>query len=734
MKHGPDSQPLNILPVLTSGFIIGLMETAFAISLAALIFSGPLEEFRSIGIGLALLGMAISSTIIVLFTSLPGIVSGLQEIPAVILALIASEILLLMPPDASQGAILITVLAAISLSTLATALVFFALGTFRLGNLVRFLPYPVIGGFLAATGWLLLAGGLGLMVTLPANFSELGVLFDPLTLLRWLPGVVLAFLMLFAARRRGNVMVVPILLVGVTILFYLTAVIGGISLEQLQQGGWVLGPFPEGSLWRPFPFEDLGLIQWPALLQEAGHLAIVILVSVISLLLNAGGLELASNRDIDVNRELKIAGVGNVLSALVSGMIGFQKLGVSTMNFRLKADHRLTGLISVAIFVVALVFGAAILSFVPLIVLGSLLFYLGLDFLADWVVDTRKKLPLIDYAVLLSILFVTVFIGFLEAITLGLMLAIVFFVVGYSRIDIVRCELTGRTFKSRLVRPRRQREQIKELGDRLFILQLQGFIFFGTANQLLERVRQRMHDPDRLTPSAVILDFHRVSGIDSTAIMSFSRMKQLTAEYGAALVFVSASEAFTRLLQHGDLSPDQEGLRYFSDLDRAVQWGEDRLLAQSEPTADSSPPGITMQLKEILGTDSDLADVLPYFERMETELGQTLIHMGSEARDLFFIESGLVTAQIPRDSGPSIRLESIGAGHVVGEIGLYLSQERTADVVVDQSGVVYRLSDEALERLEKEDAPTAAALHRLMVLLLAERLTHLTESLHALEG
>src|SRR6266487_278427 len=81
-----------------------------------------------------------------------------------------------------QIALSATVGAAIVLTTLATAATFLLLGQFRRGSLVRYLPYPVIGGFLAGTGWLLVLGGLGVMTTVPAQLGDLPSLFLPPTL------------------------------------------------------------------------------------------------------------------------------------------------------------------------------------------------------------------------------------------------------------------------------------------------------------------------------------------------------------------------------------------------------------------------------------------------------------------------------------------------------------------------------------------------------------------------
>jgi CRP-like cAMP-binding protein len=118
---------------------------------------------------------------------------------------------------------------------------------------------------------------------------------------------------------------------------------------------------------------------------------------------------------------------------------------------------------------------------------------------------------------------------------------------------------------------------------------------------------------------------------------------------------------------------------------------------------------------------------------MDVEAGQILMRTGDGAEDLFFIESGQVTAQLSRPGRAPIRLETTGSGNVVGEIGFYLGQARTADVISDERGTVYRLSLERLKDLESTNPEVASVLHQAVVHLLAERVVRLTHTVQALE-
>jgi SulP family sulfate permease len=436
----------RVLPSLAAGWIVGLMQLVLALSLGALIFAGEPPHFLAAGIGLALLASIIAGVITSLFTSLPGAVAGVQDVPAAILALIAASLLRNLPPDAGATEKFVTVAAVMGLSALLTGLFFWILGRFRLGRLVRFLPYPVVGGFLAATGWLLATGAIGLMSGAPFGTAS----FQPQLLLRWLPGLLIAVVLFVVLNRSDHALAIPATLAAATGLFFTTALFSGTTPGELSAAGWLLGPFPDGGLWQPLLPADLGSVRWEAVGGSAISIAAILLMSAVGLLLNGTGLEIATRRDVDLNRELKLAGVANMISGLAGGLVTYHLLSVSMISFKLKAANRLTGLVGAGVCALALTVGASGLALFPRAVLGGLLLFLGLSFLKEWVVDAWFRLPRGDYFVVILILLLAAAMGFLEAVGLGIVAAVVLFVINYSRTDVVRHKLSGASQQSRV--------------------------------------------------------------------------------------------------------------------------------------------------------------------------------------------------------------------------------------------------------------------------------------------
>ena len=230
---------------------------------------------------------------------------------------------------------------------------------------------------------------------------------------------------------------------------------------------------------------------------------------------------------------------------------------------------------------------------------------MGLSFLVEWLVDARRTMPVREYAIVLVILAVIVGWGLLSGVALGLVWAVVLFAVSYSRTDFVRQTLTGAEFRSNVDRPPVEAEELRALGEQVHILRLQGFMFFGTASGLLEHIRSRIEDRDRPPVRFLVLDFRRVSGVDSSAVLAFRKVMQLAKVEGAEVVFTALPDQVRTQLEQGGVRQAELPMSFEPDLDRGVQRCEDALLA-GRPAAVSADP--TRLWAELGGGGSDLEE------------------------------------------------------------------------------------------------------------------------------
>jgi sulfate permease, SulP family len=706
-----EGRSASTVVVVIGGLVIGAVETVLACALAALVFNGYLEDFITRGTPLYLGAAAAVLAIFAWGAGSRGVVGSLQEPTAVVLAFVAANVAVTAFGGPERS--FLSAIAATLVVTLLVAGAFLALGVMRRGNLIRFIPYPVVGGFLAGIGWLLVKGGIAVASHVsPIAWETLEDLKDPSTLQQWAPAVAFGVLILIAVRVIKRPWVIPAMLVVGLAAFGLGLVISENSFQSARSFGWLMyGPFDQAESWQPWTLRAITGADWSAVVGQWAGIIAGVLVAVIAILFNVSGSELVLHQDLDTNRELRDAGMLNVISGAAGGVPGYHALSLTALAERMNVDARLAGLIAAVVPLAAVIFGASVIAKIPRMIVGGVLVFLGLLFIVEWVWDKRKVLPPIEYGVVLVILAVIIGKGFLPGVVVGLVLAVVLFAVSYGRVELVREVAFGESYHSNVDRPPDQRARLRQMGDLVQILRVNGFVFFGSANGLLERIRRRVEaSPLRY----MVIDLRRVTGVDSSAVVSFLKVVHLAEAHGFELVFTGATDAVRRQLARGGVV-ESDLVRFEPDLDRGLQRCEEGLLATVAPEQVASLDGDGV----VAGMPEGLS---PYLERVELTPDTTLIHQDEAPGDVFVLESGRLRVETLTAEGTRMRLRTLRPGVVVGEVALYTRVPRTADVVTETPAVVLRLSAEAIARIEAADPELAAQLHRWLAWTLAERL------------
>jgi SulP family sulfate permease len=529
----------NILLDLTLGGLLGFTETFFAISLVSLIFSGQMAEYLNVGVSIALLASAATLILTNLLSSLRSGIGALQDGPNVLMAVVVGS-LVGSTSLGQSGNLLATVLTTMVLATLTTGLFLLAMGVFRLGGLARYIPYPVVGGFLAGTGWLLIRGSIEVVTGLPVTFSSLGRLLNPEIITLWLPAVIVALTLLIGLQKLRTFLTLPALLVGLFVAFYLVLWITGTPLSSAREMGLLLVSDEGLLLQLPNP-ELLKSADLGAVLGQAGNIAVMAGIALVSLMLNATSLELVFQNEVDINRELRAAGVTNLFTSLAGGMIGFLSVSLSPLIHRTKSRSRLPSFIAAGLVAFVLFFGFGTLAYFPKAILGGLLLFLGIDFLNEWVISSLKRFTPIEYGVVLLILIVIASTDFLIGVGVGLIAMVIMFVVSYSRVSVVQHILSGDQVHSNVERNAIEQRELARQGEMVYIVELRGFLFFGTANSMVDLIRDRISNKSKIPPKFILIDFKHVTGLDSSAALSFVKTEQLAIKNDFKIVLTGAS-------------------------------------------------------------------------------------------------------------------------------------------------------------------------------------------------
>lgn len=723
-------QPNLLIPSIISGLVTGMIGAIRAISYAALIFSGLLTPHLSAGVGMTVFSTGIISAIVALSSALPGMIATPLAAPTAILATMAGAIAMEMQPTANAHEIYITVTAAIAGGSLCTGVFLFTLGRLNWGDAIRFIPYPVVGGFMAGTGWLLIDGFFQVTTDVSLTWAQLPVLIEADTLSHWLVGLGIAITLLIASNRFKHYLIMPGTLLGAIALFYGVLFALGIPLDQAREQGWLLGPFPTGGLWQPLQFSDLGTIHWSPILHQGSAIITVMLISLLSLVLSNSGIELVVGRDINLNSELQAIGLACLGSGCGSGMVGNQALPSTLLVNDIGGKSRLTGVIAAIPCFAVLLLGSAFLSYLPKPVLGALLLYLGLSLLIQWLYKAWFKLSLADYLTVITILVVINVVGFLQGILVGFVLATLLFMYDYSRIDVARKVLSGKTTRSNVERSPEEKQTLTQKGEQILILELRGYLFFGTANYLLNQVRDRVDQKSLLPLRYVIIDFRQITGLDSSALLSFDKILKIARKSDFQLIFTNLDAAFEAELERGGaFQKEGDRTQVFPDIDRGLEWCENQILEQS---GEICTKAIASHLAPIFAQPDNIQAFLQYLHPTEIAAGDTIFYKGKPDAHLYFLECGRVSVLLELPDGKTKRLQTAKAGSILGEMRFYGKTPLSSSVIAETDCQLYYLTHADFTTMKTEAPHLATQLEGYIVGLLCDSLLRREQQLQVM--
>jgi SulP family sulfate permease len=311
----------------------------------------------------------------------------------------------------------------------------------------------------------------------------------------------------------------------------------GTSIAAAEAAGWLFKAPAAVGLTPTWDLNDVRMFPWNVLPALAGDLFAVMFVTAVSTLLNTTGLEFLTKREADLQRELKTIGVANVISGAFGGYVSTVALNRTTLNYVAGGRGRLSGLTVAAVSALMLIVDPGFLAYVPKFVLGGLLLYLGAHLVYEWLINSAQRTSLLEYASLLAIAVLILQIGFIAGVLIGVVIGCTTFAVSASRINAVKFSFDGSEYRSTLDRGPEELTILGAHGHEIQGMSLQSYLFFGSANRLYQQVKQLF--ARRPGARFLLFDFRLVTGVDSSAMHSFTQIKRAADELGARLVLVN---------------------------------------------------------------------------------------------------------------------------------------------------------------------------------------------------
>ncbi len=617
------------------------------------------------------------------------------------------------------------------------------LGVLGVGRLIKFIPYPVVSGYLSGVGLTIIAGQLPRVLGAPKSMGFWAALQHPGDW-RWqsiVVGLAVVATMLLVPRIiRAVPAAIIAMLVGVLVYFGLGLVDPGLWVSQGNP--LVVGPLGGGdSHLLDAVIQHLKALRaWnPALLAEI-FLPALTLAALLSIdtLKTCVVLDALTSTHHNPDRELVGQGLGNIGSALLGGIPGAGQMGASMVNLSSGASTRRSGVIEGIFSLMAFLLFASLVAWVPIAALGGILLVVGYRMIdRHSLAFFRTKATRFDFLVIVAVIVTALTVSLIAASGTGIVLAVVLYLREQTRSSVLRRKVEGSEVFSKVVRHEQELSILIRSGGKTVIVELQGSLFFGTANQLFQAL-----EPEIGPRTYVILNMRRVQSIDLTATHVLEQIKDRLESVGAYLIFTEIPHGLPsglkmkRYLREVGLVRDTAKALAFRQLDDALEWVEAQFLSEADYVAeDDGPPLELAELEVLLGWKSGtLTGLAPIIEQRHIRAGKKVFKIGTPGDELLFIRRGTVRVALPIHKKDVWHIGTFGRGDFIGEMGFLDSTRRSAEALAVSDTDCFVLSRIRFNEVAERYGATAAQLFEGIASVLAMRLRFTNKELRALRA
>lgn len=582
------------------------------------------------------------------------------------------------------------------------------LGFMRLGGLVKYIPYPVTAGFMNGIAVIIFLGQ-----RKPFLGMEDGTVDVATTLLGCFTVAVIMLTPKFTKAVPGSLMGLGL----GTAAYYLVAKMG----PNLALGP-VVGEVPTAI---PSLKQVGAFLQLPGLPIFSEVIPIVVtsaislaLLGAIDSLLTSVVADTVTKTRHDSNQELIGQGIGNTVAGCFGGFAGAGATIRTLVNVDAGGRGRLSGMFHGFCLLLVVVAIGSVAGKIPNVVLSGILMVTAYGMIDSWSSGLLKKLGSsaqspreisANLALVLIVTVVTVVVDLMVAVGLGVVLASLYFVAKTST-TVIRGIYSGGSIHSRRVYPHHAQELLEKHGHETLIVELQGPLFFGSADHFTRTIENALKPEVK----RVILDFHRVTGIDSSGGRALVLLQETIATSGrnlAAAGFTPEHQSWGFLKDMGVLDDIKEDF-IFPDLDRAREWSESIVLA-GEGSLDGTYEEHELRSLDLFDdfSDQEFEQLLQALEAVELKAGEHLYRKDDKA-DCFYLitQGGVHLYDRGQEEEAEVRLGTFGPGAALGEDSMLMSRGRTAHAVVDLDLKAYRLSKENFLKLREQEPLVIAKL------------------------
>ncbi|OQR94830.1 Sulfate Permease (SulP) Family [Achlya hypogyna] len=483
---------LNVL----AGAVVFLLSSTMAVSCASVVVGRDpaLGAYLANVIDMNLLGTAIMGLFMCWRSHAPWAMAAIDVSVVPVLADMAHHITKELNKDMKQ--VVPTLFVTIAAASVSIGLCVYLVGKCRISSLSHYIPFPVITGFLAGIGGVLVKDGMHMAAQAPLTWTS-----DSITLV--LPAVLFAFASHSADHARvPPTIYLPVLLVGSVLGFHAVVLAGGYDVGPWSFA-WTPAMLAQTPRWYSWAAIEWRNVQWSVLLGALVRgLPTLLLLGALKYSVLVRSLSFLFDRDVPVDGEMKAIGLANVLSGVVGCTGGCHYISAMGLLGTFNAHPRAPVYVCAALLFLLWSVGLGSLVYMPKFVFGGLLLHIGVHFLLKYLVAPMRSLPGLECGVVVVVFLCFVTVGTLQSVGLGLVLSSVHLVFQLNAVGCVRSYHFS--------------------APDGFAIHLQGYLCFATSKYLVRKI-EKLWRTHRF--GVLRLDFEHVLAVDNSFLRSFRQVE-----------------------------------------------------------------------------------------------------------------------------------------------------------------------------------------------------------------
>lgn len=624
-----------------------------------------------------------------------------------------------------------------------TGIVQVLIGFLGIGRLIKYVPYPVVSGYMSGVGLIIIGSQIPRFAGAPAGTGWFHTLTTPQ---HWdWRGLVIGAVTVAATFASSRAVTrIPATIAGIAagLLTYVVIAFTDASLLQLEGNPLVIGPL--GTTGKGYmalitdrwnEIGELRIAQIGALVGSALTLAALLSIDTLK---TCVVLDQMTRTQHDSDREVVAQGVANIASSTIGGMPGAGTMAASMVNLTSGAQTRISGMVEGVLCVLAALLLGLFVAWIPIATLSGVLIVVGIRMIdTDPLRFLESRSTVVDFSVVLAVVGVALTVGLMAASAAGVVLAIMLFLREQVGGTVLRRKSFVGERSSTWYRPENEMRILEARGHTAVIFELQGSLFFGTAQQLY-----RTLEPELSTTRYLILDLLRVQSVDLTAVHALCLARDVLAERQVPLLLCNVRERLPNgrdlreFLELAGLKADDKSVYYLPTLEAAIEWVEERLLGDIPRAQDADLPPLELgEIELFKGAKPDtLVDLEACVDKQSWKAGETIFSRGDPSNSLFLIRKGEVKVMgcVGRGGSPK-HIATYGRGDFVGGLGFLDHRPRSNDAIAVRDCDMYVLTPEKFDELAEGHKRIAFVLVTKLARMLAIRLRHTNDELTLLQ-